>query len=448
MISDENDFTILVVDDAPDTVEIISRILSNAGYEMYTAGRVEEALGFLKTHSVDLVITDYRMPGPSGLDLIHYIGENHREINVIMVTGYATVEGAVEAMKAGAHEYISKPFTDDELLTVVDRVKKAAMSRRVLNDSTRTEEYPIRGFIGTSHPMRHVYDAIVKASRAAATVLIQGESGTGKELVARAIHYNGVRSSASFVTVNCGGIPEGLLESELFGHVKGSFTGAVETRAGFFQTADGGTIFLDEISEMSLSMQVKLLRVLETREICMVGSTRPRKIDVRIIAATNKDLSRMMEHDQFREDLYYRLNVIPIDLPPLRDRGDDILLLINRFVQDFSKESGRKPPRLTDDVLNVLRNYHWPGNVRELQNVIHRLIIMTDHEVIDVPDLPALMRCGPPRTENVTRRLDEMEKEYIKAVLASVGGNKTKAASILGIDRKTLRKKLDSHDSR
>jgi len=448
MISDENDFTILVVDDAPDTVEIISRILSNAGYEMYTAGRVEEALGFLKTHSVDLVITDYRMPGPSGLDLIHYIGENHREINVIMVTGYATVEGAVEAMKAGAHEYISKPFTDDELLTVVDRVKKAAMSRRVLNDSTRTEEYPIQGFIGTSHPMRRVYDAIVKASRAAATVLIQGESGTGKELVARAIHYNGVRSSASFVTVNCGGIPEGLLESELFGHVKGSFTGAVETRAGFFQTADGGTIFLDEISEMSLSMQVKLLRVLETREICMVGSTRPRKIDVRIIAATNKDLSRMMEHDQFREDLYYRLNVIPIDLPPLRDRGDDILLLINRFVQDFSKESGRKPPRLTDDVLNVLWNYHWPGNVRELQNVIHRLIIMTDHEVIDVPDLPALMRCGPPRTANVTRRLDEMEKEYIKAVLASVGGNKTKAASILGIDRKTLRKKLDSYDSR
>jgi two-component system response regulator HydG len=290
--------------------------------------------------------------------------------------------------------------------------------------------------------MHHVFDMIAKAASTSATVLISGESGTGKELIARAIHYSSPRNTAPFVPVNCGAIPEELLESELFGHVKGAFTGATETRAGFFQTADGGTIFLDEISETRLSMQVKLLRVLQDKEVCMVGSTRSRKVDARILASTNKDLLSLVKKGGFREDLFFRLNVITIDLPPLRERSDDILLLAHHFVKQFSEESGKPTPRFSDEALQVLRNYHWPGNVRELENVIQRLVIMTDGNLIEVPDLPSLMRFSALRGEGFNRTLAEVETEYIRNVLASVEGNKTRASEILGIDRKTLREKL------
>jgi DNA-binding NtrC family response regulator len=275
-------------------------------------------------------------------------------------------------------------------------------------------------------------------------VLITGESGTGKELAARAIHYGSVRSSAPFVPVNCGGIPEGLLESELFGHVKGAFTGATESRAGFFHASDGGTIFLDEISEMSLAMQVKLLRVLQDKKVCMVGSNRVRKVDVRILAATNKDLHGLVKKGLFREDLFYRLNVITIVIPPLRERGDDIILLAHRFLTKFAAESGKSSPRFSDEALQSLRSYNWPGNVRELENVIQRLVVMTDGDIIEVPDLPTLMRFSALRKTGFTRTLAEVESEYISNVLASVDGNKTRAAKILGIDRKTLREKLKS----
>jgi len=260
--------------------------------------------------------------------------------------------------------------------------------------------------------------------------------------VARAVHYSGPDATRPFVAVNCGGIPENLLESELFGFVKGAFTGASETRAGFFQTAEGGTIFLDEVSEMSLVMQVKLLRALQEKEICMIGSSRPRKIDVRIVAATNKELAGQVAKGQFREDLFYRLNVIAIELPPLRSREDDIMLLINHFLDSYAKEAERKPPKFTQEALIVLRNYHWPGNVRELQNVIQRLVVMTDSESIGVPDLPSLMRCAPPREVGFRRTLTEVENDYIRNVLSSVNGNKTRAATILGIDRKTLRTRI------
>jgi len=277
-----------------------------------------------------------------------------------------------------------------------------------------------------------------------ATVLISGESGTGKELVARAIHYSSDRSSASFVPVNCGGIPEGLLESELFGYVKGAFTGAMESRAGFFQTADGGTIFLDEISETSLNMQVKLLRVLQDKNVYMVGSNRPRQVDVRILASTNKPLLSLIKKGIFREDLYFRLNVISIELPPLRQRGDDIVLLIHHFARKFSEELAKPTPHFSDKALKVLKNeYHWPGNVRELENVINRLVVMTDGDCIEVSDLPSLMRFSALREPDLNRPLAQVEAEYISNVLASVGGNKTKAAQILGIDRKTLREKLN-----
>jgi transcriptional regulator with PAS, ATPase and Fis domain len=290
--------------------------------------------------------------------------------------------------------------------------------------------------------MSAVFDFIPKAAATSVTVLITGESGTGKELVARAIHYSSERAPAPFVPVNCGGIPESLLESELFGHVKGAFTGATESRAGFFQTADGGTIFLDEISNTGLSMQAKLLRVLQDKEVCMVGSRRPSSVDVRIIAATNRDLLGLVKKGLFREDLYYRINVITIDLPPLRERGGDILLLINYFVTKFAQELGKPRLKFSDKALEVLKNYNWPGNVRELENAIQRLMVMTDAAQIDVPDLPSLMRFSALREAGFNRTLAEVEAEYILNVLTLVDGNKTKAAAILGIDRKTLREKL------
>jgi DNA-binding NtrC family response regulator len=290
--------------------------------------------------------------------------------------------------------------------------------------------------------MRKALQAIPKAAASDATVLITGESGTGKELVARAIHYNSPRASAPFIPVNCGGIPDGLVESELFGHVRGAFTGAVDSRAGFFQAADGGTIFLDEISDVGPAMQVKLLRVLQDREVVMVGSTRSRKVDVRIVAATNKDLLGLVRKGAFREDLYFRLNVVTIELPPLRERGDDILLLIRHSAERFARAAGRPAPRFSETALQVLRNYHWPGNVRELENVVQRLLVMTEGDVIEVPDLPSLMRFSALRGEGVRRTLAEVEAEHIRNVLASAGGNKTRAAEILGIDRKTLRQKL------
>jgi two-component system response regulator HydG len=316
------------------------------------------------------------------------------------------------------------------------RLRRAARPRAV-----RTPNAP-KGFIGESDAIKMVYETVAKAARTAATVLISGESGTGKELVARAIHYGGPRAASQFVAVNCGGIPESLLESELFGYVKGAFTGATETRAGFFQTADGGTIFLDEVSEMSSAMQVKLLRVLQEKEVCMVGASRTRIVDVRILAATNTDLRSLVARGTFREDLYYRLHVIAIHLPPLRERGDDILLLINHFAEKYAAGADRPVPRITTEALRLLRSYHWPGNVRELENVIQRLVLMTDSDVIDAPDLPSLMRYTGLGGSGFDRTLAEVEAKYIRDVLVSVGGNKSKAAGILGIDRRTLREKL------
>jgi len=433
---------ILVVDDSVNTVEVLQRNLVSAGYHVFTASGVAEAIEILNRTKLDLVITDLKMPNVSGMDLVRHIRENFRDTEVMMITGYPSIEGAVEAIKTGAEEFLAKPFTDVELLSTVGRVLDKARVRRSGRAKPEHAVPTHKGLIGRSEGMREVFIAISKASTASATVLITGESGTGKELAARAIHYSSVRSSAPFVPVNCGGIPEGLLESELFGHVKGAFTGATESRAGFFHAADGGTIFLDEISDMSLAMQVKLLRVLQDKEVCMVGSNRTRKVDVRILAATNKDLQGLVKKGLFREDLFYRLHVITIVVPPLRDRGDDILLLAHHFLTQFAVEAGKAPPGFSDEALQSLRSYNWPGNVRELENVIQRLVVMTDGDVIEVPDLPSLMRFSALRNTGFTRTLAEVEGEYIANVLASMDGNKTRAAEILGIDRKTLREKL------
>jgi DNA-binding NtrC family response regulator len=433
---------LLVVDDAPQTLEVLQRNLTSKGYQVFTAKSVDEAIRILETTTVDLVITDLKMPKVSGIDLVRHVRENFKDTEVMMITGYPTIEGAVKAIKTGAEEYLIKPFTDEELFSAVRRTLDKLHMRKVGEAGWQKTPKEPYGLIGESEAIRKVFSAIAKTSSTSATVLISGESGTGKELVARAIHYSSTRASAPFVPVNCGGIPEGLLESELFGHVKGAFTGATESRAGFFQTADGGTIFLDEISDTSLSMQAKLLRVLQDKEVYMVGTSHSRNVDVRIIAATNKDLANLVRKGVFREDLFFRLNVLTIAMPPLRERGDDILLLAYHFATKFAQEFGKPIPRFSDNALQVLRNYHWPGNVRELENVVQRLVVMTEGDLIEVSDLPSLMRFSALRETGLNRTLAEVESEYIRNVLASVKGNKTKAAQILGIDRKTLREKI------
>ncbi len=445
MISPDRRETILVVDDTPSTLEILQRNLTAEGYTTYAAPNAVDALRLLEGTCVDLVITDLKMPKLSGIDLIRHIRENYKNIAVMMITGYATVESAVEAVKSGAEEYVSKPFTDAELLAAVRRVLDKLKRRRAA--AVRPTQRPERayGLIGESPPMQKVFAAIRKASSTSATVLITGESGSGKELVARAIHYSSGRASAPFVPVNCGGIPESLLESELFGYVKGAFTGAHESRAGFFQTADGGTIFLDEIGETSVAMQVKLLRVLQDKEVRMVGDSRGKKVDVRIIAATNKNLPALIQGRVFREELYYRINVVAIEVPPLRARAGDIPLLVRHFAEKFASELGKTIPQFSEKAMDALQNYAWPGNARELENVIQRIVVMNDDQVIEVPDLPSSARFSALRATGVNRTLAEVEADHIRNVLANSGGNKTRAAQILGIDRKTLRKKITQH---
>lgn len=428
-----------MVDDSPETVELIKRNLESIGHQVYTTSGVQSAVKFLGSVKVDLVITDLRMPGESGLELVRHVAENHKGVGVLVITGFPSIQGAVQSIKIGAEEYLVKPFTDDELFKSVERVLSRVSKQRKGGSKVTQHNF---GIIGESEAMLKVFKTIAKAKATTATVLIKGESGTGKELVARALHYGGHSSTAPFVPVNCGGIPDSLLESELFGYVKGAFTGATETRAGFFQTADGGTIFLDEISNTSLTMQAKLLRVLQEKEFYMVGSKKSHKVNVKIVAATNVDLMQMVKKELFREDLYYRLNVITIDLPPLRDRDNDVLLLLEAFLEKYVRELGKSPMHFSQRALKALNEYAWPGNVRELQNLVQRLVVMADESTIDVADLPRNLRFSASRIKGLNRTLEEVEREYIMDVLAAHKNNISHAAKVLGIDRKTLREKV------
>ena len=437
---------LLAVDDAPDTLELLQRNLTAEGYAVFTASSVAEAIRALERNPVDLVITDMKMPGVTGLDLVRHVRENLPDTGVIVITGYPSVDGAVEAMKTGAEEYVSKPFTSKELSAAISRVLGKLRARREVSVEKAGARSGFYSLTGESAPMQKVYREIEKAAATEATVLIAGESGTGKELVARTIHYVSRRSAAPFVPVNCGGIPKDLLESELFGHVKGAFTGANATRPGFFQNAEGGTIFLDEISETSPAMQVGLLRVLQDKEIAMVGSRKPERVDVRVVAATNRDLLSLVKENAFREDLYYRLDVIRVQLPPLRERGGDILLLAGHLLSKYAAELGKAAPSLSDEAIKAFTDYYWPGNVRELENVIVRQVAMSDSDVIDVTQLPSAMRFRV-HGAGLRRTLAEVELEHIVRVLESVGGNKSRAAKILGIDVKTLREKLKRREA-
>lgn len=429
--------SVLIVDDSPESIELIRRNLQTRGYKIYSADNVQSAVKLLGSLHIDLLITDLRMPGQSGIDLVRHTAENYRNVGILVVTGFPSIQGAIESIKIGAEEYLVKSFTDDELFAAVDRV--LSRSGRPQREPAASHQF---GIIGDSEGMKKVYSRIQKARSTNATVLIQGESGTGKELVARALHYGGTSSNAPFVPVNCGGIPDTLLESELFGYAKGAFTGATETRAGFFQTADGGTIFLDEISNTSLAMQAKLLRVLQEKEFYMVGSKKTLKVNVRIVAATNVDLLQLVKKNHFREDLYYRLNVISVELPPLRERGSDIPLLIDFFLARYVQELGKPPMKFSTNALQALRDYAWPGNVRELQNLVHRLVIMCDDTTIDVVDLPESLHYSARGNRGLHRSLDAVEREYVADVMAANDNNLTRTANVLGIDRKTLREKL------
>ncbi|MEZ4220401.1 MAG: sigma-54 dependent transcriptional regulator [Polyangiaceae bacterium] len=443
-MSGEEQQRILVVDDSEATRTVLRRNLEAAGYHVQSAASVREALEVLRHDHVDLVVTDVKMPRVSGLDLVREVRDNFKNTEVMVITGYPNVGGAVASLKNGATDYLTKPFTDAELMTAV----RHAIAKLALHRAPQDAPPPPAGWhglLGDSAAMLSLREQIRRASRGSATVLITGESGTGKELVARAIHYGSERSAAPFVTVNCGAIPQDLLESELFGHVKGAFTGATESRAGYFITADGGTIFLDEIAETSQAMQVKLLRVLQDKQVSMLGSTRPRGVDVRVIAATNKNLEQLVHSGSFREDLYFRINVLSFVVPPLRERGSDIEVLMRHFVRKFSAEYGRSALTLSDRVLEIFQRYPWPGNVRELENAIQRLVVMTEGDSVEAADLPATMRFTTgPEAEDLTRTLAQVESDYVRRVLASVGGNKSRAARILDVDRKTLRTKAEA----
>ncbi len=431
---------ILAVDDSKSTLEVLRRNLQAGGYDVFTSQQVAEALPLLEEVDFDLVITDYRMPQASGLDLIKHIRENHRDVEIMMITGYPSISGAVAAIRDGAGEYLPKPFTTEELLSAVERALERCSRRRVLSSpGTPVGQF---GIIGSSPEMERVYRRIGKAAASSANVLISGESGTGKELVARAVHYNSDRRAAPFVPVNCTAIPDSLVESELFGHVKGAFTGAKESRAGFFEIAHGGSIFLDEIGDASPNMQAKILRVIQSKEFCKVGSSQVHKVDTRILAATHKDLKQLVEEGSFREDLFYRINVVDIPLPSLAQRGDDLLELITHFLAKFSKAMQRPTPDMGDEALQALRRYSWPGNIRELENLIQRLVVILDHDRVEISDLPESMRFSLPKEGGLDRTLAEVEFEHIMNVLSMVGNNKTRAAEILGINRKTLREKL------
>jgi two-component system response regulator HydG len=438
---------ILIVDDNYDMLELLHRNLKAQNFHTYKASSVIEAIEILKFSKIDLLITDLQMPGINGIELIKYVQEHFPIIPKLVITGFPSVDSAVNAVKSGALDYLAKPFTNEELKKAVQNLidSKDKSEKSTIDVKTvaveNTSEYGT--IVGQSQQMLQLFDLIERVKDNRATILIQGESGTGKELVARAIHDKGIFASKPFIAVNCGAIPENLIESELFGYVKGAFTGANETRGGFFQAANGGTIFLDEIGTAPLSTQTRLLRVLQEKEVSMVGSQQTQKIELRIIAATNADLYEMSNTGTFREDLYYRLNVVNIETPALRDRKSDIKILIKTFLAKYGTEYNKPNISISEKVIGILMRHSWPGNVRELENVIQRMIIMSDDQ-IDITTIPEYLKYPMPVEQQELRSLKDVEKAHILKVLAAVDNNKTRAAEILQIDRKTLRQKIDN----
>jgi two-component system, NtrC family, nitrogen regulation response regulator NtrX len=448
---------ILVIDDDAAIREAMRRTLEYGDrHEFAGAATGQEGLAIIERDPPDLVFLDIKMPGMDGLEVLGRIKERDEALPVVVISGHGTVSTAVEAIKLGAVDFIEKPFGDERILVTV----RNALNQSRLTDENRSLKRAVEAryqMVGESPTLRHVIDAIRRAAPTNATVLLQGESGVGKELVARTIHRNSLRSHERFVQVNCAAIPDDLIESELFGHEKGSFTGATEKQIGKFEQADRGTIFLDEIGDMSLKTQAKVLRVLQEGEVERLGSARTTKVDVRVIAATNMNLEDQIEQGRFREDLYFRLAVIPIYVPPLRERGDDVPALVKHFVDLLSRENNLKPKRVTPAAMDVLKRYRWKGNIRELRNTVERLIIMTPGDSIDVGDLPESVRADRgaraaehARTDAGTLRQfkESSERTYLVEKLRENGWNISKTAEVIGTPRSNLYKKLEQYNIR
>ena len=439
--------SILVVDDYKDIRDLMARALG-ADYDVTLAPDAESAMNALADNPhISLMISDVRMPGTDGITLLKSAKAAHPNLAVIMLTAYGSVDLAVEAMKNGADDFLTKPIDLDQLDLRVEKVLKTqALEAEVVSlRSELDENYGMESITGSSEAMKRVFHLVRQAAPTQATVLIEGPSGTGKELVAHAIHNLSPRAQGPFVAVECAALNGNLLESELFGHEKGAFTDAFAKRIGRFEAANGGTIFLDEISEIPPSTQVKLLRVLETRSFERLGSSQTIKTDIRIVAACNRDLKQMVAEGKFREDLYFRLNVIDIRLPALRERAGDISLLVARFLKEFSEANGGRVTGITPAAMKLLESYAWPGNVRELRNVVEKMVVLSAGGELDVADVPEHMRQQAPSFVPATGTLGETEKARILAALKEVGGNRSRAAQVLGISRRTLYRKLDEY---
>ena len=440
--------SILIVDDEKPARDGLVRFLKG-DYRVFAAESGPSALEILSKHEVDALLTDVRMPGMDGIELMKRALAERPELRCVILTAYGEVELAVEAMKQGAADFLTKPVDLANLEATLGRVLKA---RRLELENERLrrqldDRYGLDGMIGNSPAMMETFDTIRQVAPTRATVLIQGESGTGKELVAKAIHRLSTRSEGPFVPVHCAALSEHLIESELFGHEKGAFTGAMERRIGRFEKSAGGTLFLDEISEIDASVQVKILRALEERQIERVGSDKPIDVDTRLVGATNRDLQAMVDRGEFREDLFYRLYVVVIHLPPLRERGDDVVLLLNHYLQRFNEEHGKRIEGFSAAAIDVLTAYRWPGNVRELRNLVERVTVLTRGRNIEVRDIPASIRerAGTDVSPEADLTVEEMEKRMILRALEKTGGNRTKAAEKLGISRRTLHRKLNEY---
>ncbi len=436
MLQKEN---ILIVDDDIGILELLQRHLQSMDYHTFKAISVKEAVVILRDTEIDLLITDLKMPEVDGFELIQFVSEHYPSIPKLVVTGYPSVQDALSAIKSGVVDYLVKPFTKAELKQAVEKSLSSSSKKKPTISTVSPRKY--NEIIGDSDLIKNVIQIIDRVKDNKATIYISGESGTGKELVARSIHYNGKFSREPFIAVNCGGIPENLLESELFGYVKGAFTGADDNREGFFQAAEGGTIFLDEIGNASAGVQARLLRVLQEKEVVKVGARKSEKIDLRVIAATNSDLREMVAKETFREDLYYRLTVVEIQVPPLRDRKEDIPLIADKFLYKYGNEYKGRYVTIDTEAKALINRYDWPGNIRELENVIQRAVIMCDR-TIGIKDLPETLKFQIDFPKEGLLPLKEMERKYIQKVLVATNNNQTKAAEILQIDRKTLRAKI------
>jgi len=444
--------TILIVDDDRPQRDGLQRALADR-YDVLVADEAQKAGTILEAQPVDVLLTDLRMPGDDGLKLLRRAGSLSNPPVSIMMTAYGSIENAVEAMKAGAYHYVTKPVNLDELELVIGRALK---SRQIEAENVNLHEqldqkFGLENLIGQSPAMLQMFDIIRQVAPTRASVLITGETGTGKELVAHAVHNLSPRKAGPFVAVHAAALPTTLLESELFGHEKGAFTGAVERRAGRFEMADGGTIFLDEVGELEPAMQVKLLRVLEERQFERVGGNKTLEVDVRLVAATNRDLKKMVTEGKFRDDLFYRLSVVTVNLPPLRERRDDVPLLVTAFNRQYSQENNTPVREITQEAVNLLMAYDWPGNVRELRNAVEQMVVLARGDRLTVRDIPATIRSGADLTKisvvrpGVTMTVEEAERQLIIQALKETDGNRTKAADKIGMSRRTLHRKLKEY---